>query len=53
MATFIIGMDPLPKKLTILVAAITDGISSDLAGATTELAAWLIRQVFLDFSQKF
>ena len=34
LATFIIGRDPLPEQLTSLVAAITDGISNNLAGAT-------------------
>ena len=34
LATFIIGRNLLPEKLTSLVAAITDGISNDLASAT-------------------
>ena len=34
LATFIIGRNLLPEKLTSLVAAITDGISNNLAGAT-------------------
>lgn len=35
LTTFITDRDALPEKLTSLVAAITDGISNDLACATT------------------
>ena len=34
LTTFITVRDALPEKLTSLLAAITDGISNDLAGAT-------------------
>jgi hypothetical protein len=35
LTTFIIGWDPLPEQPASPLAAITDGISKDLAGATT------------------
>ena len=35
LTTFITGRDPLPEKLASLSASITDGISNDLACATT------------------
>jgi len=36
LTTFITGRDPFPEKLASLLAAITDGISNDLACATAQ-----------------